>query len=129
LPSAPNTAVPVDYSDAALASISGGWERLYNAVRLTRQQMNVAPEGEAGNAFRERIAQAKSDFTDVMNDDFNTPKALAALQDFTRDVNTLLNGDAEVGLDVLNDIHALYTELGGGYSGHHSDGRRRSNRR
>lgn len=104
---------PVDYSDASLASVGGGWERLYNAVQLVRQQMNVAPESDDGNAYAERIKRARADFLDVMDDDFNTPKALAVLQDFTRDTNALVNGDSAVGLSTLRAIHDLYSELGG----------------
>jgi cysteinyl-tRNA synthetase len=48
-----------------------------------------------------------------MDDDFNAPQAIAALQDFTRDVNTLLNSGQNVGLDVLAAINDLYTTLGG----------------
>ncbi|MGB1285600.1 MAG: cysteine--tRNA ligase, partial [Aggregatilineales bacterium] len=104
---------PVDYSDAALESVGGGWERLYNAVRLTRQQMNHAPETDDGNSFQERIDKAETDFVAMMDDDFNTPRAIAVLQDFTRDVNTLLNDDAEVGLSTLTAINDLYNRLGG----------------
>ena len=84
-----------------------------NAVRLTRQQMNHAPEGDAGNGFLERLEKAKSDFVEVMDDDFNSPRAIAALQELTRDVNSLLNADAEVGLNVLNAINDTYTSIGG----------------
>ena len=48
-----------------------------------------------------------------MDDDFNTPKAIATLQDLTRDVNSLLNGDATVGLPVLNEIASTYQALAG----------------
>jgi len=52
-----------------------------------------------------------------MDDDFNAPKALGVLQEFTRDVNTLLNGDAAVGLPVLSAIDTIYRELGGAVLG------------
>jgi cysteinyl-tRNA synthetase len=48
-----------------------------------------------------------------MDDDFNTPQAIATLQELTRDVNTLLNGDATIGLNTLKSINDLYNELGG----------------
>jgi cysteinyl-tRNA synthetase len=48
-----------------------------------------------------------------MDDDFNAPLAIAVLQDLTRDVNTLLNGDVKVGLATLSAIDELYNELGG----------------
>jgi cysteinyl-tRNA synthetase len=48
-----------------------------------------------------------------MDDNFTTPRAIAALQDFTREVNTLLNSGTTVGLDVLSAIDRAYTDLGG----------------
>ena len=48
-----------------------------------------------------------------MNDDFSTPLAIGALQEFTREVNTLLNSDEAVGRGALEAIDALYRELGG----------------
>lgn len=104
---------PVDYSEESMAGLKAGWERLYGAVRLTRQMMKNAPEGDAGNAFLARLEKAKSAFMERMDDDFNTPQAIAVLQELTRDVNTLLNGDEEVGLNTLNAINDLYNELGG----------------
>lgn len=104
---------PADYSDEAMKGIKAGWERLYGAVRLTRQMMNHAPDSDEGNDFLERLEKAKADFIDRMDDDFNTPQAIAVLQELTRDVNTLLNSEEEVGISVLNAINDTYNELGG----------------
>lgn len=104
---------PVDYSEESMAGLKAGWERLYGAVRLTRQMMNNAPEGDAGKAFLERLDKARTNFIERMDDDFNTPQAIAVLQELTRDVNTLLNSDEEVGLNTLRAINDLYNELGG----------------
>lgn len=108
---------PVTYSDNAMDSAASGWERLYNAARLVRQTMTHAPESDEGNSFLVRIEQAKDAFKVAMDDDFNAPKGLAALQDFTRDVNTLLNSSATVGLPTLAAIDSLYTEIGGNVLG------------
>lgn len=104
---------PVTYGDEALSAAQAGWERINNAVRLNRQMLSNAPQSDDGNGFLETIERAKADFTDSMDDDFNAPKALAALQEFTREVNTLLNGDAEVGASVLAAINDTYNALGG----------------
>jgi cysteinyl-tRNA synthetase len=104
---------PVDYSDAALASAEKGWERLMGAVGLVRQAKESAPEGDAGAGFREVLARVESEFAAAMDDDFNAPKALGALQGLTREVNTLLNSDEEVGRDVLDRIDGVYRALGG----------------
>lgn len=104
---------PVTYSDEAVQAAQAGWERLSNAARLTKRRLNTASEGDAGSDFLERVQKAKDDFANAMNDDFNAPRAVASLQEFTRDVNSLLNSDAEVGMDVLSAIDDIYTQYGG----------------
>jgi cysteinyl-tRNA synthetase len=104
---------PVDYGEEAVNGAAGGWERLYGAVRLTRQAMSTAPDSDAGNAFLSTLEKARDDFKAAMDDDFNTPRAIAVLQDLTREVNTLLNSDVTMGLPVLNAINETYMELGG----------------
>jgi cysteinyl-tRNA synthetase len=108
---------PVDYSEDGLVGAAGGWERLYGAVRLTRQEMNTAPQGDDGNGFFSTLDKATNDFNAAMDDDFNTPRAIAVMQDLTREVNTLLNSDATIGLSVLNAINETYMQLGGGVLG------------
>ena len=108
---------PVTYHDDSLVAAAGGWERLYGAVRQTRQRMNSASEGDEGNSFSERLDKARDDFKVAMDDDFNAPRALAVLQELTREVNTLLNGGTSVGLSTLDAINKTYTELGGGVLG------------
>ena len=104
---------PVVYSEEALASAKSGWERLMNALRLVRQQLNNAPESNAGNGFLARLDSARAEFNSVMDDDFNSPRGIAVLQDLTRDVNTLLNSEAEVGVSTLAAVDQTYTALAG----------------
>ena len=108
---------PVVFSDEALASAKSGWERLMNAVRLLRRQLNTAPESDAGNGFLPRLDEARSKFNEVMDDDFNSPRGIAVLQDLTRDVNTLLNSGTEVGLSTLAAIDEAYASMGGAVLG------------
>jgi len=104
---------PVDYSDDSLSAAEKGLERLLSAVRLTREKLKTAPEGDAGNHFVATLDDARKRFTEAMEDDFNAPIAMATLQTLTRDVNTLLNSDEPVGKATLEQIHTLYTDLGG----------------
>ena len=62
---------PITYEDGAIDGAARGWERLYNAVRLTRRAMNTAQAGSGdGNAILEVIAKARADFGAAMDDDF-----------------------------------------------------------
>lgn len=104
---------PIVFSLDALDSAAKGWERLYGAVRLTREKLRTASDGDAGNAFLDVLAQARKQFIEAMDDDFNAPGGLAALQSLTREVNTLLNSGQDVGKTVLEAIDTVYRELGG----------------
>jgi cysteinyl-tRNA synthetase len=106
-------ASPFDFSDEAIEGAGKGWERIANAVRLTRKMMNSAAPGDDGNAILSVVETAKADFAAAMDDDFNAPIAIATLQSLTREVNSLLNGGAAVGLDVLKAIDAAYTDTAG----------------
>ncbi len=104
---------PIVFSEEALDGAVKGWERLYGAARLTRTMMATAPEGDAGNAILAEVERARADFAAALDDDFNAPLALSTLQTFTREVYTLLNSGTAVGRGVLEQIDAVYRDLGG----------------
>jgi cysteinyl-tRNA synthetase len=104
---------PVDYSSEALYAAGSGWERLNNAARLARHQTAHAPTSDDGNAFLAVVTTTRAQFNEAMDDDFNTPRAIAVLQDFTREVNTLLNSGTTVGAAVLAEINSVYAKQGG----------------
>lgn len=104
---------PVDFSDEAIEAAHKGWQRIWGAVKLVREQLRNAPDGEATSEVNEMVATAESAFTEKMDDDFNAPAALAVLQDFTRQVNTLLNEKGGQTAGSLTAIDALYRSLGG----------------
>ena len=83
------------------------------AVRLTREQLINAPDTDASARFSDTLDATRQKVIDALDDDFNAPTALAALQTLTREVNTLLNGGESVGRSTLEAIDKLYTELGG----------------
>ncbi|MBN1562920.1 MAG: cysteine--tRNA ligase [Anaerolineae bacterium] len=104
---------PIVFSEDSLDSAHKGWERIYSAVRLVRETMRHAPEGEAGNAFLATLDKTRQDFVTAMDDDFNAPGGMAALHELTREVNILLNSEQTVSKSVLAAIDNIYRELGG----------------
>ncbi len=104
---------PVDYTADGMQAATAGWERLYTPVRMARGMLGSAPVSDEGSGILPRLEQARKSFIEVMDDDFNTPKAIAVLQELTRDVNTLLNSGAAVGKPVLEAIDQTYRDLGG----------------
>lgn len=105
-----------DFTDEGLKSAARGHERLLGTVALVRQKLAKAEakaEAEVDEEFARVIEQHKARFLEAMNNDFNTPQALAALFDFNRAVNTLINGDQPVSPATLKAIDDTYSTLGG----------------
>jgi cysteinyl-tRNA synthetase len=105
---------PIDYSRDAMLAAERGVERLHNTVRMLRSHMDQSiPSGTADLSHVTDLMNIGTTFMDAMNDDFNTPKALATLFDFNREVNTLLTAGGPVSVGTLAAIDGLYRELGG----------------
>ena len=103
---------PIDFSDEAVEAARKGWQRIWGAVSLVREQMRTAEAGEASSEAITLAESTKAAFIEKMNDDFNAPAALAVLQDYTRQVNTLLNEQGQQTAGTLELLDGLYRELG-----------------
>ena len=68
---------PINYSDAQLEEARSGLVRLYNALAHAPNQVS-APDPQNPWVLR---------FAEVMNDDFNTPEAIAVLFELASEVN------------------------------------------
>ena len=104
---------PIDFSDEAVDAAYKGWQRIWGAVTLVRDQLRRAAPGEAGAEAKALLDAARAAFIERLDDDFNTPGGLAVLQDLTRQVNTLINEGGPQTQGTLAAIDALYRELGG----------------
>ena len=72
---------PINYSDESLRQADAALERLYVALRgVPVVAIDDAARGPEARAHRQR-------FERVMDDDFNTPEAIAVLQAVARDLN------------------------------------------
>jgi len=105
---------PMDFSRDAMLAAERGVERLHNTVRLLRSRMKQSmPSGTADLSHVTDLMNVGTEFMDAMNDDFNTPKALAVLFDFSREVNTRMTAEQPLSVSTLAAIDGLYRELGG----------------
>ena len=109
---------PIDFSDEAVEAAYKGWQRIWGAVSLTREQLR-RPDRSAedltglSEEAAAMLAAIREQFIERMNDDFNAPGALAVLQDLTRQVNTLINEGGPQTSGTLAAIDTLFRELGG----------------
>jgi cysteinyl-tRNA synthetase len=106
---------PLDYSEEAMQGAVRGWERLTGAYPVLLQRLaapgaDASPKSSAASGLAEDI---RGRFRRAMDEDFNAPAALAALFDFTREVNTALAAEKGPGRRDLELFAALYRELAG----------------
>ncbi len=106
---------PLDYSREAIEATQQGLQRLHNTVRQVRTRMRQAPiaEGTADLSYMADLEPYRQAFLEAMDDDFNTPKAIATLHELARTVNRMLDSDSPINRGTLAAIDQMFSELGG----------------
>ena len=93
---------PLNYSTAQLDSARAGLNRLYTALGAATADSDGAIDGDYGDRFER-----------VMNDDFNTPEAIALLFELAREINVSVDKNDELKAQKLaNTLKVLGGRLG-----------------
>jgi cysteinyl-tRNA synthetase len=107
---------PLDYSDKALKQAIQSLERIKNATDTLRGRITIlermgSRESKADTKLSEAVKKLKEGFQKEMDDDFNTPGALAEVFTFIREINTHTKDVG--GAAVLRESLAALIELVG----------------
>ncbi|NQX70843.1 cysteine--tRNA ligase [Paenibacillus alba] len=82
---------PLNFSDESLKQASNALERIQNAYDNLKYRLATASDSsEVDPAITNRLAAIAKQFTDKMNDDFNTPDAITAVFDLVAEANLYL---------------------------------------
>ncbi|MGQ9802502.1 MAG: cysteine--tRNA ligase [Anaerolineae bacterium] len=105
----------LDYSREAMQAAEQGVRRLHNTVRVVRERMKstVIAEGTADLSYMADLDPYREAFLEAMDDDFNTPKAMATLHELARAVNRMLDSGSPINHGTLAAIDQMFSELGG----------------
>ncbi|MEM2899758.1 MAG: cysteine--tRNA ligase, partial [Thermoplasmata archaeon] len=116
---------PIDFSFEALTESAQALDRLQNAYEnLLDYKNKLEKEGKsAGNGegnedktlvqqFAQAIKTVEKRFEDAMDEDFNTREAIAALFDYTREVNRMLASGDLHDIKSIDDAINVYERLG-----------------
>jgi cysteinyl-tRNA synthetase len=115
---------PLDFDDSKLMVARKGLERMKAAVGRVvlalagdagRKETNITLANASEQELFALVNRTREKFEQAMDDDFNTALALAALFDFTREVNTYLvnpSSNGNLHPQALVAIRDLYYELG-----------------
>lgn len=94
----------LDFSNEALKAAEKGYARLMNAVKTL--QTLVASDSNTVD-----IDSIIASCYDAMNDDFNTPIALASLFDAVRIINSVNDGKEKISAENLEKLRQLITDF------------------
>ncbi|MEO3714144.1 cysteine--tRNA ligase [Roseateles flavus] len=86
---------PINYSDAALEDAKAALRRLYNALEIGDALLAAHGRPAASTVSLEQVCELDDlakQFVSAMDDDFNTPGALAMLFAYASDVGAIRNG-------------------------------------
>jgi len=103
---------PINYGEDNLRQADSALQRLYLALR------DVPDKGDAtlyptGKRVASPLSDATRRFTEAMNDDFNTPEALAAMQSLARELNVAKTaGDGLAACAYAAELRTLGAILG-----------------
>ncbi|HLB63734.1 MAG TPA: cysteine--tRNA ligase [Anaerolineales bacterium] len=100
---------PLTYTDEVVEQAGRALERLKGALRPASPA--AEPPAEAEKALEGGGAAAKAGFLQAMDDDFNTPGALASLFELVRAINQAR--DAGASAQALGGAQAVLSELAG----------------
>ncbi|MBI5464032.1 MAG: cysteine--tRNA ligase [Ignavibacteriales bacterium] len=108
----------LDFSDEALAGAKAGYDRLKNFMVHLREAISnydlQFPKGQdSSTKINGGIEPFKLQFQEAMNDDFNTPRAIAVLFNLVSEVNVWLNSELRPSKDFLLEIETAFSTLAG----------------
>ena len=105
----------IDFTDERLQGAESSLGRLYNTLDALSEALAVAVKrkpSEEENTFKKQVMALKTEFVESMDEDFNTPKALAALFDMSKEINKFLDQNKKVSETLLQNVQEVFSGLG-----------------
>jgi cysteinyl-tRNA synthetase len=104
---------PLDFSEAALKAAGSGWQRVNNTWHALKKESQNA---SAGKETLDLSGYTEA-FNAAMNNDFNTPKALAVVFDLIKEYNRLKNENKKLDGESRNNLLRFFEVYLGGVLG------------
>jgi cysteinyl-tRNA synthetase len=94
----------LDFSNVALQASEKGYQRLMNAVKLL-------PGLKTSDTSSVKVESVKNDVYTALNDDFNTPVAIAGLFEGVRIINSINDGTDTITATDKEQLQKLFKEI------------------
>jgi cysteinyl-tRNA synthetase len=106
----------LDFSEEALEASKTGMEKLLSTIKnITKQREKASTLKDFKAPFVAEEFEKK--FNDMMDDDFNTPRAIAVLFDLAKEVNSYLNSNSTLHVPFLEQLDQMYQKSAGAVLG------------
>ncbi len=105
----------IDFTDKKLRAAETSLGKLYNTLDSLKEAMKRSVEREpieAEKAFEKKVEKLRAEFVEAMDEDFNTPRALAAIFDLSRETNRVLGEQKQVSTELLERIYDGFLGVG-----------------
>ncbi len=108
---------PIEWDVANLEGDAAAFRRLENTVLELRSRLDGAVRAQDGRQTKvmkgasAMIGAGKRGFGEAMDNDFNTREAIAALFEFVRETNKLLDENEELSIPTLNELNNAFQEM------------------
>ncbi|MBI3593487.1 MAG: cysteine--tRNA ligase [Nitrospirae bacterium] len=99
---------PVQFSDQAIEEAKNALDRFYDLLKRCKEPSDKESSEKVN--LDKIISMAREQFIESMNDDFNTPEALATLHTFRNEINKLYK--SSIANDDSGYIFRYFNELG-----------------
>ncbi len=104
---------PINLTPEGLKAAHAAWTRIMDFHARLREEIQSGKEGALSNELETEVRKCARRFEEHMNDDLDTPRAVAALFDFIREANRILDagpagpGQLQASLDTLQRIDTV----------------------
>ncbi|MBI2416716.1 MAG: cysteine--tRNA ligase [Ignavibacteriales bacterium] len=105
---------PLDFTEQSIQSAATGLQRLQNLFERLTTLLSAKTNGETPELSFKDYEKA---FSDAMDDDFNSPKAMGVLFDFVSEVNQALVKHESPSLQFVKKAHGFIKKTAGGVFG------------
>lgn len=106
---------PLNFSDDLLTSAQKGVDKIINLAE--RLEETIAKAEENGIQLEFDLKKFYDEFEAVMDDDFNTPQAVAVIFDFVRAANKVIDENPNMGKSFLLEMKDFLTKTAEGVLG------------
>ena len=100
---------PLNFSDELLNAAQKGCEKISNLIEVAENEIKKNST-EGINPVLD-FQKYRNDFITVMDDDFNTPQAVAVIFDFIKSINIVVAENERINVEFFQEVMKLLKEL------------------